>query len=121
MIKSIFKDLLGNIEKLRQKANTIKMPENADNKIYAESSEILGISSEEIKEFMEEKPQQNNEDLVKLVEKINNIVENKEQSNDYEEALGKFKELMVEKSNLELAVIRTEPGKKSTSQKDLCT
>ena len=108
MIKSIFKDLLGNIEKLREKSNSSKKPEYADNKLYAESSEILGISSEEIKEFIEDKQELNNDDLVKLVEKINNIVENKEQSNDYEDALGKYRDLLAEKSRLDLIVSQTE-------------
>jgi len=125
LLRTLFRELLTEIEKLRMRVGAYKKglakakAEN-ESKFYKESLDILGLGAEDMGEFMSEKDnfEENNQDLIELVTKINRIVENNEISQDYEDIIAKYKELMKEKVDLErsLSNFEEKTGEKPTKK-----
>ena len=110
MLRTLFRELLTEVEKLRARAGAYQKSMamtkgDIEGKFYAESMNILGLGAEEIGEFVQakagEEDKKGNEDLVKLVERINRVVDNSELPEDYETVIEKHKQLMKEKVDLE--------------------
>ncbi len=110
MIRTLFRELLTEVEKLRARAGAYQKSLKSaggeiEGKFYADSMDILGLGAEDIGEFVQsrqgEEEKKDNDDLVKLVERINRVVDNTEQPEDYEAVIEKHKQLMKEKVDLE--------------------
>lgn len=117
MLRTMLREILMEVEKLRARASAHRKvtgkQEEVDKKFYAESLDILGIEAEEMGEFVQHKKsassqEQINQDLLALAEKINKIVENKEEQNDYSDVIEQFKTLLKEKSGLEKFISSVE-------------
>ena len=119
MLRTIMREILIEVEKLRSRTKAYKSgiakpgarEKDIDKKYMKESMEILGLSTEEMGDFVHQQQQmkaavpgeeqQENIDLVKLVEKINRVVSNSELPEDYNEIIEKYKNLLKEKTELE--------------------
>eukprot|EP01022_Parablepharisma_sp_SALTPOND_P036388 TRINITY_DN98_c0_g1_i1.p1 TRINITY_DN98_c0_g1~~TRINITY_DN98_c0_g1_i1.p1 ORF type:complete len:3109 (+),score=697.90 TRINITY_DN98_c0_g1_i1:340-9666(+) len=116
MLRTIFRELLTDIEKLRMRANAYRLAKAeavVENQFYRESLDILGIGAEDMQEFVPrgEQTGEENGDLIELVEKINRIVENNEIPKDYEDVVEKYKALVKEKVQLEKMINEMEGPK----------
>ena len=117
MLRTMFRELLTDIEKLRARAGAYQKgmakTGEIDNKFYMESLNILGIGAEEMGEFVQPKEgaalsAQENADLVKLVEQINRVVEGDEMPRDYEDIIEQHKGLLKERTELEKLINMVE-------------